>query len=213
MNNNTYKIVLASNSPRRKQILDQLNIEYEICPSNVDEKVSSSVPMEVCQELATMKAMDVASSIKAYNDSHSDIVSPQNILVIGADTIVAAKEEILGKPIDENDATRMLRMLENSNHSVFTGVSFVFISKDGRVGEYHFYEESKVYFYPMDEDAIKKYIDSGEPMDKAGAYGIQGKAAEFVRSIEGDYYNVMGFPIARILNELKKLGVEIKRHY
>lgn len=210
---NIYKIVLASNSPRRKQILDQLNIEYEICPSGVEETVSSSVPTEVCQELASKKAMDVAASIRAYNELHKDIVSPQNILVIGADTIVAANEEILGKPSDENDAVRMLKMLQNSSHSVFTGVAFVFISKEGRVGEYHFYEESKVYFYPMGDDDIKRYIDSGEPMDKAGAYGIQGKAAEFVRSIDGDYYNVMGFPIARILNELKTLGVKIKRYY
>lgn len=208
--NNEYRVVLASNSPRRRQLLDQIDIEYEVWGSNVDESIQSKVPEEVCVELAKQKALDVASQIKEYNESHKELTSPSNILVIGADTIVSVGGQILGKPEDEEDARRMLGILSDNEHIVYTGVSLVFMTTDNRVGEYSFFEATKVCFYPIDNEDMDKYILSGEPLDKAGAYGIQGKAAKFVKGISGDYYNVVGFPVARIINELKKLGVKIK---
>lgn len=200
-----YKIILASGSPRRKQLLEQIGFEFLVCPSDSEETITSSGPDEVCMELSRQKALDVASGIKAYNETHSDIASDQDLIIIGADTIVAADGEILGKPTDEEDAKRMLLRLSGRKHSVFTGVSFVFMSSDGRVGEYGFYEETKVKVYPIDEDEIDSYIKSGEPMDKAGAYGIQGSFAKYIEAIEGDYYNVVGLPIGRLYQELKRL--------
>lgn len=227
-----FRLVLASGSPRRKQILEQIGAEFEIWPSKKEEVISKTEPREVCVELAEQKALDVASQIKTYNEEHPELTTPQDILVIGADTIVAvpafevdgngatgpqapfedpntAKFEILGKPKDEEGAKRMLRLMSGGKHYVLTGVCFVFISKDGRVGKTSFYEETEVHFAQMDEDEIESYVATGEPMDKAGAYGIQGACAKYVEKINGDYYNVMGMPISRIYHELKELGVKL----
>lgn len=198
------KIVLASASPRRKQLLEQIGFEFDIFPSNKEEIISSSEPSEVCQELSKQKAIDVASNIKAYNDSHSEIITPQDIIVIGADTIVAYEGNVLGKPIDEKDAFRMLRMLSGSTHEVYTGVTIVFMSKDGRAGEFSFYEATEVTFYPLSDEEIEEYIASGESMDKAGAYGIQGSFAKYVKCINGDFNNVVGLPIARLYHEISE---------
>ena len=209
-----YRVVLASGSPRRKQIMEEAGFEFEICPATKDEVTTKVTPDEICVELAVQKAMEIATGIKAYNDEHPEITVPQDILVIGADTIVAVtdengKNEILGKPKDEEDAKRMLISLSGNTHSVFTGVSFVFISKEGKAYEYSFHEETKVTFYEMSTEDIEAYIATGEPLDKAGAYGIQGKAGKYVKSIDGEFYNVVGLPIARVCYELKKLGVSI----
>ena len=235
-----YKVVLASQSPRRKQLLEQIGVEFDIWPSKKEEVVSSSIPSEVCVELCKQKALEIASQIVSYNEEHKDITTAQDILVIGADTIVAmpvgiveadenpknlktsepveaAKNlktsetvyEILGKPKTESEAFNMLCKLRNAKHTVFTGVSFVFISKEGRVGEYSFYEATDVFFGPIEDDEIKEYIATGEPMDKAGAYGIQGAFAKYIKGINGDFYNVMGLPVSRICYELKSLGVSI----
>ena len=200
--NSKFKIVLASASPRRKEILDLVGMEFDIWPSDKEEKVNSTAPKEMCMELARMKALDVASQIMTYNETHDDLVTAADIIVIGADTIVAKGDIILTKPKDDADAVRMLKLLSGDTHSVFTGVSFVFISRDGRVGEHTFFEETKVTFYPADDKDIEHYVSSYDVLDKAGAYGIQSGAAVFVKSIEGDYYNVVGLPIARILQEL-----------
>ena len=204
-----FRIVLASGSPRRKQILEQIGVEFEIWPSKKDEVISKTIPEEVCVELSEQKALDVASQIKTYSEEHPELTTPQDILVIGADTIVAVPNEILGKPKDEADAKRMLHMMSGSVHHVLTGVCFVFISKDGRVGKTSFFEKTEVHFCQMDDDEIDAYVASGEPMDKAGAYGIQGSFAKYVEKINGDYYNVMGMPISRICQELKTLGIII----
>lgn len=203
--NDSFKIVLASSSPRRKEILELVGMEFDIWPSDKEETVDPAEPEKICTGLARQKALDVAASIKAFNDSHKELTTENDILVIGADTIVVNDGIILGKPKDDDDAVRMLKLLSGGTHSVFTGVTFVFMSKNGRVGEHTFYEETKVSFYPMEDAEMKAYVSTGEASDKAGAYGIQGKAASFVRSIEGDYYNVVGLPIARILHELKEL--------
>lgn len=200
-----YKIVLASGSPRRKELMELAGFEFEIWPSTKEEVISETKPSMVCGELSKQKALDVAASIKTYNENHPDITTDQDILVIGADTIVALENEILGKPKDEADAVRMLQMLSGKTHSVFTGVTFVFMSKDGRAGEYSFTEETKVSFFELTNEEIRSYVESGDPLDKAGAYGIQTGAATFVRGIEGDFYNVMGLPIARLVHELRAL--------
>lgn len=213
-----YRVVLASGSPRRKEIMEEAGFEFEICPATKDEVTTKETPNEICVELAQQKAMEIASGIKSYNDEHPEITVPQDILVIGADTIVAindkdGRSEILGKPKDEADAKRMLEALSGNTHSVFTGVSFVFVSKEGKAYEYSFFEETKVNFYEMTDEEIDTYIATGEPLDKAGAYGIQGKAGKYVKSIDGEFYNVVGLPIARVCYELKKLGVSLFLKY
>lgn len=198
-----YKIVLASSSPRRKELLEKIGLEFDICPSNKEEIVTSTVPSEVCVELSRQKALDVAASIKMYNETHPEITSPQDIMVIGADTIVYCDGQILGKPADENDAKRMIRMLSDNTHEVYTGVTIVLIYKDGRAGEYSFYESTKVTCYPITDRDIDLYTASGEPMDKAGAYGIQGEFIKHIKKIDGEYDNVMGLPVARLYQEIK----------
>lgn len=198
-----YKIVLASASPRRKMLLEQIGLEFDICPSNKEEIISSTIPKDVCVELSKQKAEDIASGIIAYNNAHKDIVTPQNILIIGADTIVSIDNKILGKPSSYDDAKNMLKTLSDNTHTVYTGVTIVIVDKDGKTGEYSFFEGTDVTFYPLSDDEIDEYIKTGEPMDKAGAYGIQGIFAKHVKCINGDFNNVVGLPLARLYQEIK----------
>jgi septum formation protein len=200
------RIVLASASPRRKELLEQIGIEFEICPAKGEERVIKTAPDEVVLELSKQKAEEVASGILLYNETHPELVTPQDILVIGADTVVSHGGKILGKPKDEEDAKRMLFLLSGDIHSVYTGVTLVFIDKSGRTGEYAFFEKTDVEVYPLSEGEISGYIKSGEPMDKAGSYGIQGLFARYIKKIDGDYNNVVGLPVARLYQELKKLN-------
>ncbi len=203
--NRDFRIVLASASPRRKQIMELVGMEFEVWPSQKEEAITRTDPADICMELSRQKALDVASSIQTYNDTHTELTTQTDILVIGADTIVAKDGRIFGKPADEAEAKNMLTSLSGDTHSVFTGVSLVFISKDGRVGEHTFCEETKVTFYEADDAELDAYIATGDVYDKAGAYGIQSGAAAFVKGIDGDYYNVMGLPVARMLRELKSI--------
>jgi len=207
-----YKIILASGSPRRKQLLEQIGFEFEVCPSQCEEKTESKIPYEICVELSSQKAIDVASGIKTYNETHADIAKAQDMIIIGSDTIVAVDDKILGKPVDDKDAERMLEMISGRSHDVYTGVTFVFMASDGRVGEYSFYEKTSVSVYPLSKEEIKEYIDSAEPFDKAGAYGIQGSFAKHIEKIDGDYYNVVGLPIGRLYHELKSILEENDRN-
>ena len=161
------------------------------------------------QELASQKAKEVAGMVKAYEASHEELMTPQDIMVIGADTIVAYENQILGKPKEEEDAFRMLSLLSGNTHSVYTGVSIVLLGASGKVGELTFYEKTDVAMRQMDDAEIRRYIATGEPMDKAGAYGIQGKCAIYIDKISGDYNNVVGLPVAAIYRELKKLGIDL----
>ncbi len=181
-------IILASASPRRKEIFTLADLSFEVLPSSVEEVVTKEIPHEVVMELASQKAWDIWEK------------TPKDRMVVGADTVVACDGKILGKPKDEEDAFKMLSMLSGRTHQVYTGVSLIWKDR-----EHTFYEETEVTFYPMTEEEILKYISTKEPMDKAGAYGIQGKAAAFIRGICGDYYNVVGFPIARFLQEVRQL--------
>lgn len=159
-------------------------------------------------ELSEQKAKEVAGMVKAYESGHEELMTPQDILVIGADTIVACDDTILGKPKDEAGAKRMLKLLSGRKHAVYTGVTFVFLDKNGRAGAHTFYEKTEVTMKPLSELEIDRYVATGEPMDKAGAYGIQGKCAIYIEGIEGDYNNVVGLPVARIYKELQKLGID-----
>lgn len=203
------QIILASASPRRKELLEQIGLQFDICPAKGEEVITKTIPYEVVQELASQKAKEVAGMVKAYEASHEELVTPQDIMVIGADTIVAYENQILGKPKDEEDAFRMLSMLSGNTHAVYTGVSIVLLGASGKAGELTFYEKTDVVMRGMSEEELRRYIATGEPMDKAGAYGIQGKCAIYIDKIVGDYNNVVGLPIAAIYRELKKLGIDI----
>lgn len=205
------QIILASGSPRRKELLEQMGLTFEVCPAKGEEVITTTIPSDVVAELSRQKAEEIAGGILSWieNGCKKELSCPQDVLVIGADTVVAFEGKILGKPKDEADAKRMLSMLSGNTHSVFTGVTFVFIDQSGKTGEYTFYEKTDVTMYDMSEEEIERYIATGEPMDKAGAYGIQGKGAIYIQGILGDFYNVMGLPIGKLYQELRKLGIDI----
>lgn len=193
-------IILASGSPRRKEILETIGLEFEIIPAQGEEVVSSTVPEEVVKELAEQKAMEIAGNLpKVVTDT----------MVIGADTVVAIDGQILGKPKDEEDAFRMLSNLSGRSHKVYTGVSIVFIDPEERAGKITFCEETEVTFEQLSDKQIRRYISTGDSLDKAGAYGIQGPFMCHVKGISGDYQNVVGFPVARFYEELIKVGIDI----
>lgn len=203
------KIILASASPRRKELLEQIGLEFEICPAKGEEIITKTIPEEVVMELSKQKAEEIAYMVTAYNETHKDITTPTDILVIGADTVVAYNGQILGKPKDEEDAKRMLSMLSGNTHSVYTGVTLCLIDKSGKAGEIVFAEKTDVTIFPISEEEIDRYVSTGEPMDKAGSYAIQGKSAIFIEKIDGDYNNVVGLPITRIYQKLKAVGIDI----
>lgn len=186
------KIVLASQSPRRKKLLNQLGLIFEILPSHKEEIITSSDPVQIVTELALQKALDVSKNIK-------------QALVIGADTIVVFDNKILGKPKSKAEAVEMLSLLSGKTHSVYTGVSFVVTNEEcDPTRTFSFFEETKVRFSTLSEEEIATYVATGSPMDKAGAYGIQDDwGSVFVEHIDGDYYNVVGFPLNRFYREIK----------
>ena len=187
------KIILASASPRRRELLEGLGLQLTIRPALGEEHpVPGLSGGETAKHLSRAKCLEIAA------DADADAV------VIAADTVVCLDDEILGKPTDEQDAGRMLRALSGRDHRVFTGVT---VARGGRV--LSDYEETAVHFRPLSEREIEAYIATGEPMDKAGAYGIQGRASLFVRAIEGDYFNVVGLPLCKLGQMLKELGVEL----
>ncbi len=181
------KIILASASPRRRELLAQAGFEFEVVTSDVDEVVDPSLtPDKLVMSLARQKAQAVAQN-------------RADCAVIGSDTVVVLDGKVLGKPRDEADAVRMLESLSGRKHEVYTGVCIAF------AGETHcFFERTSVNFCELDGEQIKAYVATGEPMDKAGAYGIQGKGCVLVEGIEGDYFNVVGFPVSRFCREYKK---------
>lgn len=191
-------IILASASPRRRELLDTVGIPFSVCPSQGEEKIRVSSPAEIVEELSEQKAREVF--LKTSGEA----------LVIGADTVVAAKGNVLGKPKDRKEAIQMLKKLQGASHEVYTGVTM--LSRDDH-GEQQktFHVMTAVEFYPMSEEEIESYVDTGEPMDKAGAYGIQGKAGIFVKEIRGDYNNVVGLPVARLYQELKQMGMNPRK--
>lgn len=188
----THSVVLASQSPRRKELMKFIPIAFEVIVKSVEEKMDNcKTPEENVMGLAEQKATAVALE-------HVDR------WVVGCDTIVVCDEIILGKPKSEQEAFEMLRTLGGRSHRVLTGVCIMNKALDV---EDCFVEETTVYFKEMSDEEIKYYVSTLEPMDKAGAYGIQGYASIFVEKIQGDYYNVMGLPVHRVYNQFKKLGM------
>ncbi|SFR79890.1 Maf family protein [Anaeromicropila populeti] len=196
-----FTLILASGSPRRKEILEQCKIEYKVIVSEVEEKISSSEPAEAAKELAFQKADDVAGKLETEGE----------YIVLGADTIVVLEDDILGKPLNEKDAFFMLKRIQNNTHAVYTGVA-VMVIRDGKVVQtISFASETKVSVSELTEDEISEYISTGEPMDKAGAYAIQGIFAKYVKKIEGNYNNVVGLPISDIYEMLKSQGINLDK--
>ncbi len=185
------KIILASASPRRQELLTQIGMEFKVIPSGMEEVPQSRQPEVVVMELSEGKAGDVFESLPEKEK--------ENSLVIGADTIVAFKGRIMGKPDSRENAQEILSCLQGGIHQVYTGVTLIW-----QGGKRSFYEKTDVVMYPMSMEEIKEYVDTGEPMDKAGAYGIQGQGAAYIKEIRGDYNNVVGLPIGRLYQEMKK---------
>lgn len=191
------KIILASASPRRKELLEQAGISFLVQPGSGEEIITKTEPAEIVEELSCMKAMFAAGE------------EEEGTLIIGADTIVSYEGEILGKPISEEDAVKTLMKLQNKTHQVYTGVT-VLEKKNGTWIPFTFSECTDVTFYPVTEEEIRSYAATGEPMDKAGSYGIQGRFHVYVKGICGDYLNVVGLPVARLIYEMKQRGIELK---
>lgn len=206
MNAHNYKIVLASKSPRRVELLTQAGFTFDIIPSTDDEIINEIEPKKVVMSLAQGKAQNVYDRIMANESEieNCEQLINNDIIVIGADTIVVYDEEILGKPADEADALGMLSMLSNRKHQVYTGVS-LFIRENGKLRIHTFFDKTDVTFYDIRREDIKAYIETGDPMDKAGAYGIQGPFAIHIKKISGDYNNVVGLPIAKLYQELLRI--------
>lgn len=188
------QIVLASASPRRRQLMEMLDLpELRVIPANGAEVPPEyAEPGELVTALSAAKAREVAALV------------PEDAIVVGADTIVWVDGDPFGKPHSEEEAAQMLRTLSGRAHEVYTGVTLICGAQELRE-----WEMSRVIFRPLTDGEIRRYIATGEPMDKAGAYGAQGLGALLVERIEGDFFNVMGLPLCRMGQMFKKLGVEI----
>ncbi len=199
-----WHVILASASPRRSELLKRTGIEPEVIPSDVDEDLRITDPAELVSELSERKCTDVAMRLLASRDE-----IPDKAVVIGADTVVVSDGKILGKPVDEADAFRMLRILSGRIHEVLTGVFMIFIDERKIMRTECFVETTRVKVDCLSEAEIRDYIATGEPMDKAGAYGIQGIFSKYVEGIDGDYSNVVGLPVCRIYKAFRGLKNEL----
>jgi len=184
------EIILASSSPRRRELMGLLGLPFRVLTADTPEQTDRTEPGEVVEALASLKAEAVAARLKSG-------------LVVGSDTIVVCDGEILGKPSGHDEAHEMLGRLQGRAHEVYTGVCLIRISDGERR---HFHERTRVCVHAMDEAEIGRYLETGDAYDKAGAYGIQGPFAAHVDAIEGDYYTVMGLPVAALYRQLKDLG-------
>ena len=203
------RIILASGSPRRRELLSQIGLEFTVITSEADEHTSIKEPARYVEYLSSVKAeavhdmlqnvlTDKDNDIKLSGEWYNDIMAGSYV-IIGADTIVSHKEHILTKPVDEADAYRILKELSGDCHQVYTGVTLLY----GDGSSKSFSNRTDVYCYELTDKEIHDYISTGEPMDKAGAYGIQGSFAAFIKGIDGDYNNVVGLPVSRVYQELK----------
>lgn len=191
------RLILASASPRRKELLAQVGISFEVVPSLADETIAEKAPAALVEQLSARKALEVAKRL-AQEDNRAGFT------VLGADTVVAVDENILGKPAGEAAAHDMIKRLQGRLHQVYTGVSLV-CRKGVQEMVHTFHVKTDVELFPMTDEEIMAYIATGEPMDKAGGYGIQGVFARHVKGIVGDYYNVVGLPVSRVVQALKQL--------
>lgn len=202
------RIILASASPRRRELLEQIGLNFEVRVSDLEEKASTNVPEILVQELSRQKAEAVFEELSKQKPE-------EEFLVVGADTVVSCDGRILGKPGNAQKAVEMLMLLQGRSHEVYTGVTLLYQGssreRDNLAGaecgilRKTFHEVTKVQFYPMSREEIGAYVDTGEPLDKAGAYGIQGICARYIKGIQGDYNNVVGLPAGRLYQELKEI--------
>lgn len=186
------KIILASASPRRREILSNLGVEFTVIPSAVEEKTTETKAENIAMELSLQKARDVAQN------------ADKNTLVIGCDTIVVKNGKILGKPKTQTEAKEMLTLLSDSSHTVISGLTLVL---GGKVLSKC--EKTQVFFDEIGQKELNDYVASGDPFDKAGGYGIQGKASRFIKGINGCYFNVVGFPVHLFYEMIKELECEL----
>ena len=194
------RIILASASPRRRELLERAGVKFEVIPASGDENRTSDDPKEAVAQLARDKAVSVKATVED---------AEEGTVIIGSDTVVVFQNMILGKPHDQEDAVNTLKKLQGNTHQVYTGVS-VLEKKNGQWQEHTFYESTDVTFYPVSDGEIREYVATGEPMDKAGSYGIQGIFGIYVRGICGDYNNVVGLPVARLFYEMKKSEIDLR---
>lgn len=198
--NQSVNMILASGSPRRKEMFERMGLLFTVIKSEGEEIVKESDPKKVVAGLSEQKAKEVANRYFEYEWALDS--KYEKTIVIGADTVVAANQKILGKPADEADAVDMLMDLSGKEHEVLTGVSVICLDKDGKIIEddsFCFVEETKVCMYPFSKEEAEAYVATKEPMDKAGAYGIQGIGAFLVEKIIGDYNTVVGFPLSAFI--------------
>lgn len=218
------RLILASNSPRRRELLQQVGLDFQVIPSDCEEICTLRAPEALVEELARQKAENVAGKLVERLQNGEDLSqkvqkaedlpegsnkeNEEELVVLGADTVVALDGKILGKPKDEEEAFHMIQSLQGRAHQVYSGVALIAMS--GRRGELvsakTFHVSTEVEVVSMTAEEIRNYIATGEPMDKAGAYGIQGRFAAYIEGIGGDYYNVVGLPISRLMRELRRLG-------
>lgn len=192
------KIILASKSPRRRELLAALGYQFEPAEARCEEVITRTAPQEVVEELSRQKALDV---YQLYMENNGNTKDEESFVVIGADTVVSIAGRILGKPKSGREAFEMLKLLQGRTHEVYTGVTLAWGVPEVHLHSFH--ECTEVTFYPMEDVEIWDYVNTGDSMDKAGAYGIQSGAAKFIRAINGDYNNVVGLPIARLYHELR----------
>jgi septum formation protein len=190
------KIILASASRRREDLLAQVGVQCEVIPSEIDENVDAPEPGALVETLSSAKAEDVAQKQEG------------DFVVIGADTVVVKEGNVYGKPSNEEEARQMLSSLQGDRHEVYTGVTLISVNQgEGLIDTFHV--RTIVDMMPMTQDQITAYIKSGEPMDKAGGYGIQGRGAAYIRDVAGDFFNVVGLPISTVLSRLENMGVNL----
>ena len=191
------KYILASGSPRRQELLKQIDIEYTVITADVDESYETGTPPgKIVAELSRRKGFAVFDKIK---DSLSE-----DTVIIAADTLVARDDAVLGKPKDADEAFEMLKSLSGRSHFVYTGVTLIYFGKNG-VKDMTFTDGAEVFFRDLTDEEIKSYIATGEPMDKAGAYGIQERGAVLAEGIKGDFYTIVGLPIVKVVTGIRKI--------
>ena len=193
------KLILASSSPRRKEILESFNLDFVVIPAEIEEKIDNSLsPEKNAEQLACQKAKEVFGEVSEITD----------VYVIGVDTIVVIESQILGKPNSKEEAKKMLSLLSGKTHKVISGICIIKTDDDEPVMEFS-HVVTNVTMKGLDDDTIDKYISTNEPMDKAGAYGIQGFGIFLVEKIEGSYSNVVGLPSSKLYDMLKNMGYDL----
>lgn len=200
------RIILGSASPRRRELLEQIGISFEVRVSDREEVYHSREPEAIVKELALAKAENVAEDLQEKKDLPQETGREgKNEL---RNTIVVSDGSILGKPKDEADAVRMIQNLQGRSHKVYTGVAILDFDKEGKRASVVHAVETEVFVCKMSEEEIREYAATGEPLDKAGGYGIQGRFAAYIERIDGDYYNVVGLPVSYVHQQLKQIERE-----